>query len=73
VHDSLTNRMRNLLAHLDINREIVHLDDFDDTSRIESVVPVVHYMARELLNVELRYLSENSADAAAPGSNTSDK
>jgi hypothetical protein len=62
AHAILTERLRNFIAHLDIDNEIVHLDDFDDTSRVQSAVPVLHYMARELLHAELDNLVGHTSE-----------
>ena len=61
VRDLLSDQVRNLLAHLDIHSESLHLDDFDNTSKIESVVPVLHYIARELVSTELEHLRSAAA------------
>lgn len=57
VRDTLNSRVRNLLAHLDVSREILHPDDLDNANEVETVVPVLHYMARILLSAELQHLT----------------
>jgi hypothetical protein len=62
VLDGLRDTVRNAIAHLDPTKEVLVADEFEDVAICEQAVPVIKYLARELLRREL------TADAdLAPG------
>jgi hypothetical protein len=53
AQDHFRTLIRNAVAHLDPTGEILDADDFDDVRVCERAVPILRYMARQMLASEL--------------------
>ncbi len=62
--DQFRGLVRNAIAHLDPTSDSLVADKFEDVEECEKAIPVIKYIAREMLRNEL------AADAAVPSSVT---
>ena len=53
VRDKLRPTLRNAIAHLDPARDVLVADNFDDTAQCVQAIPVLKYIAREMLRHEI--------------------
>jgi|GEM_PF-3025722 len=53
VRDRLRNKIRNALAHLDPTAEVIIADRFSDFADCEGALPVIKFIAREMLRNEI--------------------
>ena len=53
VRESMRDILRNAIAHLIPNNLVLDSDDYDDVSRCEKAVPVIKYIARNMLANEI--------------------
>lgn len=63
VLDEFRGLFRNALAHLNPEQDVLLTDRFDDISSCEKVVPVLKYIARQMLLEELRYDPDYSMES----------
>jgi hypothetical protein len=63
VIDSYRELMRNTIAHLDPLSDSLSADKFEDVSKCMNAIPVIKYLAREMLKNEI------AADPACEGAN----
>jgi hypothetical protein len=54
VRDTIRNKLRNAIAHLDIDSDILVQDRWEDVQKVEQVLPCLRWMARQLLDAELQ-------------------
>ena len=53
VLDHFRPMIRNAIAHLDPEQDVLDVDHFDDIQRCEKAIPVLRFMARTWMNAEL--------------------
>lgn len=54
VRDTIRNKLRNAIAHLDVDSDIIIQDRWEDVQKVEQVLPSLRWMARQLLETELQ-------------------
>ncbi|BBU22427.1 Uncharacterised protein [Mycobacterium xenopi] len=54
VRDTIRGKLRNAIAHLDIDSDILIQDRWEDVQKVEQVLPCLRWMARQLLDAELQ-------------------
>jgi hypothetical protein len=54
ILDEFRELLRNAVAHLDPTADTLVADNFDDVSKCEGAIPVIKYIAREMLRNELQ-------------------
>jgi Methylamine utilization protein MauJ len=54
ILDKLRAPVRNAVAHLDPNQKVLIADNYDDLSTCERAVPILKYIARQMLTTELQ-------------------
>lgn len=53
VRDTIRNQLRNAIAHLDVDSDIIIHDRWEDVRKVEQLLPCLRWMARQLLETEL--------------------
>lgn len=64
IKSSVTNTIRNAVAHLTPGRDVRVADYLDDIHACREVTPVLRYMARELIRAELAAIASASPPSA---------
>jgi len=53
VRQELRDLIRNALAHIDPTKDVLVADEYDDVERCEDAIPVLRYVARQMLRNEI--------------------
>lgn len=54
VRDTIRGKLRNAIAHLDVDSDILVHDHWEDLQKVEATLPALRWMARQLLDAELQ-------------------
>lgn len=54
VRDTIRDKLRNAIAHLDVDSDIIIHDRWEDVIKAEQALPCLRWMARQLLETELQ-------------------